>query len=758
MYENKELIQYYHNKKNQVMLKFRDVATNAIEYDTVDYPSFFFIKNEDVNKVKEVLSQFIYVNEKTNFSIRVDFEYKQESDKYTKVTYSNTHDLYLYEFTKQLSKALDDKFIIHFEADLQPGDNIVLNNDLQISDKYRILYFDIETKDTEGGVEIGRDRILSICGIDNRGYEYVLCDDDEEIILQKFVKILACYDIITGWNSDNFDLPYIKARLAYYKMYISLKDIIHIDLMTVFMASFAVKTRIGKKYITSYSLDNIARNFINDSKLEIAEFGSGYGGRIWNMFVNNREKLIAYNMQDCKLLKRLDEEFHLIQNEIEVARLIGVPLSKTRNMNSMIDFLVVKAARKKGMHFYSKKYGAEKATYAGGYCYEGKHGFYTDVYIFDFASLYPSIFRTFNISADTYLKEEIHGCIKTPNGVCFKQERGLIPEILDKLTDLRLKLKNEQKLLENDGKKQEALLLEFRQTAVKVVILSVYGIMGSAFSRFFNLNVAESITLTGQHLLKSIIDVLNNNCYNVVGGDTDSIFFQLHDPNKKQVVEKLIADTIEQEVRKCGVTGKNYLRMEHEKILSKFIVLAKKKYVGLVNDAKGDYLYWKGIELQKGSEILITKELLQDVITAILIQSKNASEVESILKRYRNDILNRKIGDINKIVIIKKVGRMPETYKNLPKHVELALARKEKGEHFYTSMRVPFIVINGKEMEIIHKDDYTGVYDEKYYWTKCIFPPTYRLLSVVFPDFNWDKYNSSDKFLQEKLFVMEKNK
>jgi len=751
-WKNCQLIQYYHNKNNEIILKLLNKHTQEVFFAKERYEQYFFIDKKDLEKTQDILSDFVFTDTFSGNSTRVDFKFIEEND-YIKIYYNNLSCVYLKGLIKAIADILDDNNIKHYEQDLMPGDNLILSNDIEIADTYRILFFDCETKDTTGGVEIGRDRILSICAVDNTGKEVVFCDDNEEKILRDFIKLLESYDCIVGWNSAGFDIPYIKTRLLRYEIYFSFKSFIHLDLMKLFRDSFAVKVRTGQKFLTSYSLNNVAKAFLNDAKIEL-DGEEGYGGRIFDLFENNRQKLIDYNLQDCKLMLQIDNEFNIIKNSIEIAKLAQIPLSKVSNVSSIIDFYVLRIARRKGLHFKSRQWNTEKATFPGGHVIEPTAGMYDNICIFDYRSLYPNIIRTFNISPDTILDDNFKGdCITTPNGVKFSKKRGIIPEILDTLTLLRYKYKEEQTMCENNNKKEDALNMEFKQTAVKVLILSFYGILGSAFSRLFNIKVAESITLTGQYLLKGIKKYLDTQGFPVIYGDTDSCMININNLEDIDKAKLLIKEFLDLEIPKFTKNPKHTLEMEHEKTFSKFIILAKKKYVGrcVWNGKDCDELYFMGIELKRGSELLITKQFLKEVLDAILFENYNAEQVLNIVLKYKKIIINREIANPDDITIIKKVGKMPNEYKNLPAHVSLAMKRKEKGERFYVSMRVPFIVLSKNPLKIIHKDDYCGEYDEKYYWTSQIFPPTYRLLNVVFIQTNWNKYKEGNMDLQNTL-------
>jgi DNA polymerase elongation subunit (family B) len=726
------LLHYYDNYKNEVELKVKNKETLQIENIIIKPTAYFYIDTKNKDKTANILNNI-------KFASDIKFEYLSDNI-FCKISYILPTNIYYLDFIKKIVRILDDNTISHYEADLSAGDNYILDNNFEIEKEYNILYFDIETKDDIGGVEIGRDRILSICCIDNKGKEYILCDDDEKKILSSFCDILQKYDIIIGWNSDKFDFPYIKARLHINKLFFSFKNIVHLDLMKIFMNSFAVKTRIGRTFLPSYSLDNVAKTFIKDAKLEIKSGGEGYGGRLFNLFNTNRQELIAYNLQDSKLLKRLDEEFKLVTNEIEIARLVKAPLNKTKRLIPMIDMLVIRHARSMKKHFATKIYDIEHKKYIGGYVIEPIPALYTNVYIYDFESMYPNIIRTFNISPDSFLEKENTTCIKLPNGICFSCEEGIFPYLLHTLTESRIQLKKEQQQLLAIQMQKEALEKEFRQTAIKVVILSMYGILGSPYSRYYNINVAKSITEMGQYLIKNIAKNLIENAFTVITGDTDSIMFQILSEKEKQYAENIIENTISDIVKKYSNNRETKLKMKHEKTFSKFIMLTKKKYIGCCIWDDGiicNKLYFKGIELVKGSELILTKEFLQKIATMILIDNENIEKILNSIEYYKDMILNNKISDINSIVITKKVGRMPDTYKNIPIHVKLAIERKKKGERFYTSMKIPFIVIKDKPLTIIHSSEYSGEYDKYYYWKKQIYPPIERLLSIVYPNIDW---------------------
>jgi len=770
---NLKLINYWHNKLNEVCFKVSDENDKRI-YLKEKYISYFYIYKPDLEKAKEVLKDFVFTDIYSGNSTKVNFRFVEE-EKYIKIYYDDTNNVYLKGLIKNIQSVLQTNNIKNLELDLLPGNLYLLDNsNIKIADEYNILYWDIETDDRNGDISIGRDRIVSICAIDNNGNKFKICYDDEKRILEEFIKLLGNYDMIVSWNGYKFDEPYIKARLLKNSIYFSFKSIISIDLMKVFMSSFAVSHSAGKRYLESYALNNIAKEFLHDSKLDIEDEGVMYGGKIWKLFTENRDKLLRYNLQDCVLMKNLNEKFNLLQNEIEIAKYAKFPLSKTRSASSIVDLVLLRECRKRNIHWKTTEYVLDKPHQEGGEVLDTVYGIHDNINIYDFKSMYPSIFRVGNISPDTVLDNREEDCITLPNGISFtKKFVGIVPSVLDELTELRFKYKAQKVKLKELGKKDEAYFMEFKETAIKVIILSIYGISGAIFSRFFDIRVANSITETGQYLLKNISKALNDAGFLVVFGDTDSVGFKLNDENKRTESELIIKDTINKIVESINTNRDNTLEMVHEKVLKKFILLlktenvgAKKKYVGRCIWDDGnimDDLYYRGIELHKASEIQITKRFLEEVVRKILwfeddIKNFDINIIKDLILKYKKQILNKKV-KAEDITIIKKVGRAINEYKNIPVHVKLAEKKSKNGEFFFVGQRVPYIVVSNNPLTIIHKNEFNGEYDAEYYWTRQVFPPTYRVLKTIFPKYNWTKYAEGTKDMQKGLddFGITKN-
>ncbi|MEK6880330.1 MAG: DNA polymerase domain-containing protein, partial [Nanoarchaeota archaeon] len=268
------------------------------------------------------------------------------------------------------------------------------------------------------------------------------------------------------------------------------------------------------------------------------------------------------------------------KNEIMIAQLVKVPLSKTRSPNPIIDFLVLRKARKKGVHLPSKNFKVEKAHFEGGWVFDAVPGMYSDILIADFSSLYPSIIRNYNISPDSLLSSDYTGeCITTPLGFKFSKTTGILTEILDELTDLRLKYKRERREAKDAGNLILEKEKELKDLSTKVVILSAYGIFASAYFRWFNLDIARNITMTGQALIKHVAKRLNESRYNVIYGDTDSVMISTNGYENLDKIRNIVDSAILEKYKESNSNRANNLKMEFEKFASKFVLLSKKKYI-----------------------------------------------------------------------------------------------------------------------------------------------------------------------------------
>jgi len=173
--------------------------------------------------------------------------------EYVKLYSKNLNNRFRTDSKDILIKWLKDNDIEMLEADVSSNKRYCLDHDIELANEYEILYFDIETDDTQPSIVIGAEQILSIAAIDNHGKKYYFTDDNEQFLLQGVLKLFEKYDIIVGWNSGGFDLPYIQSRMRRYNLKFDWYKIAHIDLMKRFIYIFRSDSKIQK-----FSLENIS--------------------------------------------------------------------------------------------------------------------------------------------------------------------------------------------------------------------------------------------------------------------------------------------------------------------------------------------------------------------------------------------------------------------------------------------------------------------------------------------------------------------
>lgn len=703
-----------------------------------------------------LLAQIKVIKIYTNFEGNVVIVYRENGEKkkttlfykpYYWIKKENGYEKVFYNYSTKREINVDGTY----ELDLYSHQLFLLdNNVITFENKYRVLYFDIETKDTSGAIDIGKDRIISICAIDDEGKEYKFCDDSEKKILLDFSNILPQYDILVGYNCDNFDIPYLKIRYKVNGIFVNFRDFNIMDMMKQCIESGTIKDLISKSLtnLESYSLDNVSKIILGEGK-EWIDKVEGFGGALWELFNKDRDKLLKYNLQDVILLKKIDSKFNFTGKLIALSLLGGVNVEDTIYYSRVIDMIILKHARERKIHYPSKNREVmKKREYTGALTIQPSPGLYKNIALFDFVSLYANIVRAWNISTETLRdKDSSDICIETPNGSRFispSHYKGIVPTIFDELLVKKTDLKRVMKSHTMDSELYLKAKLELEAT--KLTILTGYGINGSGYSRYYSDEIANAITACGRYLLENMKKYLDSHGYLVIYGDTDSCFIQVKDLRDVDVVKKLIKECL---IHLLGEERSRFFEMDFEKLFSRIIIPkkeegigAKKKYIGLVVFDKIDcsYIYGKGTEIVKADQCLLTKRLFIECIEYLLKDiDPQPDAIITIITKYRKMIMNGEAQG-NDIIIIKKVSKLPEEYKSMPVHVKLALEEKNAGGRYYTSQKVPFIVVSNSPLKVVSVRNYAGVYDRKYYWQNQVFPPVQRLLEAIFPEILWNSY------------------
>ena len=410
---------------------------------------------------------------------------------------------------------------------------------------------------------------------DRKDVEYIFCDDEEHL-LNCFLAYWGVEfpDVLTGWNVELYDIPYICGRLERLfgekKMkQMSPWNIVHREEMEIKGRTQILYNMYGisvldyldlyKKFTytnqESYRLDHIAFVELGQNKLDHSEFEN-----FKEFYTRDWQKFIDYNIVDVELVLRLEDKMKLIELAIALAYDAKVNMKDVYYQVRMWDTLIYNYLRNRGLVVPPAKRSSKNEKYAGAYVKEPTPGKYDWVVSFDLNSLYPHLIMQYNISPETLvekrhptatvdriLNEEINpdpNYAVCANGSQYRKDiHGFLPEMMQKIYDERVQSKKlmlmaKQEYEKNPSKEIEKSISKYNniQMARKIQLNSAYGAIGNQYFRYYDLRNAEAITLSGQVSIRWIENKMNEYLNKllktedqdyVIASDTDSIYLCL---------------------------------------------------------------------------------------------------------------------------------------------------------------------------------------------------------------------------------------
>lgn len=753
--DNKNIYLYYREEDKK---KIKTIS---------DFDWYFCILEKDWLRFKEIAKKYDIVKKAK--------KYKEYIKVYCTKNYS------FMKFSEELEKAN----IQTFEKDLTLTKRYIVDNDVEFAENMKILYFDIETDDSNFGIEVGRDQILSWAAIDNDNKLYYYSSKNEKELLLKLINLFNNYDLISGWNSYNFDLPYIKIRMEKNNVVVSdtyWKRLIHIDLMQRYIKLFAnIMSILGLK---NFSLEEVGQVFVKRGKVKREE-------KIKELFDNNPEKLKEYNTGDVKLLKDIDNNTKTLPMMIKEAAMTRT-LMNNFFVGELLDTYILRFHHKENIYLQSRPsfnevIRREDIHIIGGFVKEPEVGYYEDVKVFDFKSLYPSIIINWNIGEESLIKEVSSIAEKHYN--LFLNDRKIEDIPFEELYDFLIKEKTlldpvdryyqscfnqffrkdkvsivsklvEELLVQREFYKKEMLKYEegttefanarATQEVVKELANSMFGITADKNARYFNPYICQSITLTGQFLNRFSTSIFEELGYRVIYGDTDSVFVVIKENLSE--VEKKINLLLNKRIKEMFRTEKpdNFFQLRFDKSYKKFILMDKKKYVGFIDSSEGKktgFIHTRGLEIIKKDTIEFTRRKMYELIN-LIFKDKDLEEVIMWLINLKEFVKTQEIPKED-LAISKKLAKPITDYKSRPIYVKIAekllkskkiLDIKKNGKYTYGAI-IRYIVEDEKEKEACTIEDFSGKWDRDFYWETPIYAPIYRILKIVFPEQDWDQYS-----------------
>lgn len=685
-----------------------------------------------------------------------------------------------WEACKQYCKSFHDKGIQTYEGNINPVLRYVVDNDIKVV-RPRIAYIDIETDSRVPFSKKEEMRLLSYAIVDEHGreeYGVLKSDTDkaERKLLSKMWDVLNDYDLIAAWNGDRFDFPVMKAR--------SIKcgfgnnsdwqwgRWLWLDHLEIFRRMNTMVAESGDEK-QSFALGNIAQVILGEGK---DNFDAGKTWEFWKAGGRARNRLVKYNIKDTKLLKMIEDKTGYIELLLTLGDVCGT-FSDTRGANPTIqvESFFQRLASGTDYKFPSVlKFGRQVGDqYKGAYVMDPTAvGITKNVHVADFSSLYPTIIKTWNMSPETIvgkgsdLQQTINGkqySYSPLTDIYFDlKTKGILPKAISELLRLR-KDWNKKKSSAVPGT-EEWHDADRRSTAYKIAANSFYGVIGTPVSRFFDRDVAESVTQCGAWLITESIKEAESRGMDVIYCDTDSIFVSNATRTEFEVFVEYCNETLYPRILSDVGCIDNNINLAYEKEFERIVFTSAKRYAGryahykgvkATEDSKPEV---KGLEYKRGDSIKLARQLQAEVVD-MLVGGKNGGiedpkKYKALLYEWVDRVLNKPI-DLDDVMISKRLSRELDQYKRKLKkdgtfarqlpHIEIARDLKTRGRDVGEGAKIDYVIVDGstKPLTVIAAEDWTGVCDRFAIWDSLIYPPTFRLLAAAFPADRWIDWKRS---------------
>ncbi|AWH88111.1 DNA polymerase II [Limnobaculum parvum] len=624
-----------------------------------------------------------------------------------------------YRQLQRIEKNLNESGITLYEADIRPperylmerfitapvwfqgeqaADGSLINAQIKAAPDYRpclsTVSLDIETTEHGELYSIGLygcgQKQVYMLGPENGtphqsdfNLEYVA---SRPLLLQKLNQWIAEYDpdAIIGWNLVQFDLRVLQKHAERYQVPLTfgrdnspLEWREHGFKQGHFFASASGRLIIdgieALKSATwnfaSFSLENVARELLNEGKAIDNPYQRM--DEINRMFREDKPALAYYNLMDCVLVTRIFDKTQLMTFLLERATMTG--LAADRSGGSVAAFTHLYLPRMHRIGYVAPNLGTLPEEHSpGGYVMSSTPGLYDSVLVLDYKSLYPSIIRTFLIDpvgliAGT-LKEDQQQTVPGFRHARFSRTTHCLPTIVEQIWRGR----EEAKRSDNKPLSQ----------ALKIIMNAFYGVLGSSGCRFFDPRLASSITLRGHEIMLKTRELIEQQGYQVIYGDTDSTFVWLkkaHTNQQANQIGRALVNHVNQwwqTTLKEEMGLESALELEFETHFNRFLMPtirgaeqgSKKRYAGLIlSDNGDDEVIYKGMETVRTDWTPLAQHFQQQLYSLIF----HNQPYQEFIRDYVAKTLN---GEFDRQLIYSKRLRrhLSEYQKNVPPHARAA--------------------------------------------------------------------------------------
>jgi DNA polymerase elongation subunit (family B) len=689
---------------------------------------------------------------------------------------------------------------IDIEVDSENGFPKVLEGDKKItaislhdniSNKYCCFVLDTENKIDVNDLDIENTIVKSF-------------DNEEDMLLSflnKYEEIQPT--ICTGWHCAGFDFPYLFSRIKEVLGATEVKRLSPVGVcyinkfreeLMIAGVSILDYLNLYKRYsgikLPTYKLGAVSKKEIGKEKIV-------YEGSLNNLYNTDIKKYIEYNLNDVYLVVELHNKLNFIDLARTICHIGHVPYEQFEISTKILEGAMLSYMRRNdnlvspnksltGKEEYEKQIEDGIEGFEGAYVKEPECGFYEWIYDLDLSSMYPSTMISLNISPETKigridnwnveeylkgsLKEIIIGSVKysieefqdefisknfsiASNGVIYRNDKpGIIPSILTQWFNNRKELRKKEKEYSQKGDKENASFYYRRQQAIKILLNSLYGVLGAQIFRFYDKDDASAVTLTGQDIIKTTEKCINQYYKRIIGKsgsfvvyvDTDATFvsalplIRYKYPNidesddiqmSKAILE--VASEVQKHVnlfynimaKKMFNVDKHCFEIKQE-VISKIVLwLGKKRYIQKMINKGGvptDEYDFKGVDVVRSSFPVKFKEFLEQFLKDVLNKKPKAELDDNILK-FKENMKSFNISDIAKSTSVKFVSLIadknynPENRKPFqiitgsPAQVKASLYYNDLLELFGLDKKVEKIFSNQKIVWLYIKENPYGI-------------------------------------------------
>jgi DNA polymerase I/DNA polymerase-2 len=647
-------------------------------------------------------------------------------------------------------------------------DEVIKANSVKPIKQAKMTNFKVLAFDTEFIEENGKSKLIMLSIFSNNGSKKVITSKSwesqpsyvesvkgEKEIIEKFLEIVKKDDpdFICSYNGDNFDFPKLKERAEELKIPLKLgrdnstvhlvrrgrissariKGRVHIDLFDFIdhILSASMKSEV-------LTLNEVAQELLGIGKKEM-EYKEMV--EIWSK-KEQMERLAEYSLHDSFLTFKLSE---LILPQIfALCELTGLlPFDVCRNTYSqLVEAFYTRRAfsdnvlvpnRPKTEEIERRKMAP---VYKGAIVIEPKKGIHSDILVFDFRSLYPTIIVTHNISPETFncshAECEKKNKVPETNWHFCTKIKGFIPKHLEDLIRERQEVKKKMKEVKKES--EEYKFLNNRQFALKTIANASYGYFGFVGAKWYKRECGASTAAFGRYYITSVIEEAKKIGFEIIYGDTDSLMVRYPEKIPKEKLKEIGENFVESVNDKLpGIIELEFRGLYEGGIFvarEKGEVGAKKRYALL--DYEGN-IEIRGYEAVRRDWCELSKKIQRDLLITIL-KDKNPNKAVQIVRETIKRIKEGKV-KLEDLVIFEQITRPLSQYEQIGPHVRAAQKAKERGRQIFEGSVIGFVITKGKgsvsERAEPVEDVKPDQYDPEYYIEHQILPASMRVLKAI---------------------------